>query len=71
MGSTYLVHTLPKMANETAAASYPTPWANPWLSQNFIYSIIVVIGIVTVTWVVRFIRYRQSYRKLVSASSLT
>jgi hypothetical protein len=59
------------MTNETTAASNPIPWAIPWLSQNFVYSVIVVSGIATVTWVVRFIRYRQSYRRLVSYSSLT
>jgi hypothetical protein len=59
------------MTNQATATGNPTLWVSPWLSQNFIYSVIAVIGVATMTWVVRFIRYRKSYRELVSVSSLT
>lgn len=54
-----------KMANKTVISVDPAAWAAPQISQNLTYSIITIVGIAFLTWVVRVVRYRQSYAKLV------
>jgi hypothetical protein len=58
-----------KMANETLISLLPNPWTSMWINTTALASVTTMVGVTALIWVVQFIRYRQSYKSLVSVSS--
>jgi hypothetical protein len=61
--------SLEKMANETLISLQPNSWTSMWMNTTALASVTTIVGVTALICVVRFIRYRKSYKSLVGLSS--